>query len=58
MNSNQIQSLIRSVLLASGAGLVASGKLTDASLQEIVGGLLALGSVVWSQYFHKTPPAP
>ena len=58
MNSNQIQSLIRSVLLAAGAGLVASGKLTDASLQEIVGGLLALGSVVWSQYFHKTPPAP
>ena len=59
MNSNNITSLIRSILLALGAGLVAQGKLTDGSLQEIVGGILALGSVLWSQLYHsKNPPAP
>lgn len=58
MNQNQITSLARSVLLALGASLVASGKLTDGSLQEIVGGILALGSVIWSQLHHKdAPPA-
>ena len=58
MNQNQVLSLVRSVLLGLGASLVASGKLTDGSLQEIVGGLLAVASVVWSQLQHKsTPPA-
>jgi hypothetical protein len=60
MNSDQIKSFVRSVLLGLGASLVASGKLTDGSLQEIVGGLLSLGSVIWSQLHHKdagTPPA-
>jgi hypothetical protein len=58
MNTNQVTSLGRSVLLAFGAGLVASGKLTDGSLQEIVGGLLALASVLWSQFHHAGPPPP
>jgi hypothetical protein len=56
MNSDQIKSLVRSVLLGLGASLVASGKLTDGSLQEIVGGILALGSVIWSQIHHKNNP--
>jgi hypothetical protein len=56
MNSNQIQSLIRNVLLALGAGLVASGKLSEGSLQEIVGGIIAAGSVLWSQWHHKNNP--
>lgn len=58
MNPNQVTSLVRSVLLALGAGLVASGKLTDGSLQEIVGGLLAVASVLWSQRHHAAPPPP
>lgn len=55
MNQNQVLSLVRSILLGLGASLVASGKLTDGSLQEIVGGILALGSVVWSQLHHNEP---
>ncbi len=58
MNTNQIQSLIRSILLGLGASLVASGKLSDGSLQEIVGGILALGSLVWSQLHHANTPPP
>jgi len=58
MNQNQIMSLLRSVLLAAGAGLVASGKISDGSLQEIIGGILALASVVWSQYHHATYASP
>jgi len=58
MNINQIQSFVRSILLGLGASLVASGKLTDGSLQEIVGGVIALGSVLWSQFHHsQNPPA-
>ena len=56
MNQNQITSLVRSILLGVGASLVASGKLTDASLQEIVGGILALAAVVWSQLHHAENP--
>ncbi len=56
MNASQIQSLIRSILLGLGASLVASGKLTDGSLQEIVGGILALASVLWSQLHHGQNP--
>jgi hypothetical protein len=53
MNPDQIKSLIRGILLSLGTGLVASGKLTDGSLQEIVGGILAVASVLWSQLHHK-----
>ncbi len=53
MNPDQLKSLARSILLGLGASLVASGKLTDGSLQEIVGGILAVVSVLWSQLHHK-----
>lgn len=58
MNSNNVTALIRSILLGLGASMVASGKLSDGSLQEIVGGILALGSVLWSQFHHSNNPPP
>jgi len=59
MNSNQVTSLVRSILLAAGAGLVTNGTISSAELQQVVGLLLSLGSVIWSQYFHnQNPPAP
>lgn len=59
MNQNQILSLIRSVLLGIGATFVTKGTLTDSLLQEIVGSILGLGSLIWSQWHHaKTPPTP
>lgn len=59
MNSNQIQSLARSILLAAGAGLVTNGTITNGELQQIVGLALSVGSIIWSQYFHnQNPPVP
>ena len=55
MNSDQIKSLVRSILLGLGASLVATGKVSDGDLQSIVGGLLALGSLLWSQFHHSEP---
>lgn len=57
MNINQIAALVRSLLLAVGAVLVTHGKLTDGQLQEIVGAVIALSVVLWSQFYHKTNPS-
>lgn len=57
MNPNQIQSFVRSVLLGLGAALVAKGTLSDSQLQEIIGGVLSLASVLWSQFHHKDTPS-
>ena len=54
MNNDQIQSLIRSALMAAGSVAVTKGLVDQSTLVTIVGGLMALGSVVWSQVFHKT----
>ena len=53
MNSDQIMSLARSVLMAAGSLAVGKGLLDQSTLVTIVGGVLALGSVVWSQFTHK-----
>lgn len=53
MNWDQIYSLIRNVLLALGAGLVAKGYLSADTLAAIVGGIVGTVSVVLSQIFHS-----
>ena len=53
MNWDQIYSLIRNVLLALGAGLVAKGTLSADTLSAIVGGIVGVISVVLSQVFHS-----
>jgi hypothetical protein len=55
MNSNQVLSLVRSILLGAGATLVTKGVVDQTGLEQIVGGLLALASVVWSQFHHSDP---
>ena len=58
MNPN-LQSAIRSLLLAAGAGLVTNGSITSGELQQVVGLALSVGSVIWSQIYHASnPPAP
>lgn len=53
MNWDQIYSLIRNVLLALGAGMVAKGYLSADTLSAIVGGIVGVVSVVMSQVFHS-----
>ncbi len=55
MNYDQITSLIRSVLLSAGTLLAANGiAVTGTQWEAIVGGLMAVGAVVWSQFFHRS----
>ena len=53
MNWDQIYALIRNVLLALGAGLVAKGYLSTDTLSAIVGGVVGVISVILSQIFHS-----
>lgn len=48
MNTDQIQSIIRTLLTSGGAYLVTKGIINNGQLQEIIGAILALGSVAWS----------
>ncbi len=59
MNTNQVLSLVRSILLTAGAGLVTKGLTDQAGLEQLAGGALSLISIIWSQLHHKsTPPTP
>lgn len=54
MNSDQVTSLIRAVLLSLGTMLASHGiAIADNQWTAIVGGIMAAGSVIWSQVFHK-----
>ena len=48
--SSQMFVLMRQVLLALGGGLVTNGVVTDDQLQQIVGGLVALITLLYGQY--------
>lgn len=64
MNTAQICSLVRALLLSAGAVLVKKGVIDDAGLTSTVDSIIGLGLVVvpliWSHFVHKdpTPPAP
>lgn len=49
MNSDQIQSLIRSLLVSAGAGLVSRGIVSSSGLEEVAGaaGVLAMAAWGW-----------
>ena len=53
MNSDQIQSLIRTVLVTIGGSLVASGKITDPQLTQFAGAVAILGSLAWSLWSKR-----
>lgn len=62
MNTAQILSLVRALLLSAGAVLVKKGVIDDAgltsSVDSLIGLALVVGPVIWSQLVHKnTPPA-
>ena len=62
MNTAQICSLVRALLLSAGAVLVKKGVIDDAGLTSGVDSLIGLGLVlvplVWSHFVHKGPTPP
>lgn len=54
MNSDQVFSAVRSVLLAAGTAITVHGiqVFSTAQWEAVVGGLIALGVVAWSQITH------
>lgn len=56
MNADQWQSLIRSGLKFAAGALAAHSLTLGSSIlssEPIIAGALALGSLIWSHYFHK-----
>lgn len=53
MNSDQIGSLVRSVILTLGAGLATSGYISQENFVALAGAIGVLASVAWSQYVHS-----
>lgn len=47
MNQAMILSLVRSLLITAGGVAVTKGYVTADTLQQIVGGLVAIGAAVW-----------
>jgi len=52
MNWEVVGGLVRHVLTFGGGFLVTNGTLTDGDLQAVIGGVIAIGGVLWS-IFHK-----
>lgn len=53
MNFNLIWMVVRYALIAGGSTLVAKGKIDEPGLQEIVGGIGAVGAALWGVYTRK-----
>lgn len=52
----QIKSAIRTLLKVVGASLATKGVVDDATLEAIIGGVVAAIGAVWSYYQHKSKP--
>ena len=48
MNKEQIQSLVRSLLVSVGGSLVAKGVITSDQLSNVVGAIMVILPVIWS----------
>lgn len=53
MNTDQVLSLLRTVLKLAGASFVTKGITDSNTLEIIVSGVVALAGVIWSFYAHK-----
>ena len=57
MNWDIIGGLVRHLLTFGGGFLVTNGTITDGDLQAVVGGVIAIGGVLWSIFTKRTAPA-
>jgi len=48
MSSDQIQGIVRAVLAAAGGYFVAKGYFDSATLNNVIGAILTIGTAVWS----------
>lgn len=52
MNSDQFQSIFRSVLISLGAGVAAKYGLDGSVVPAVAGGIVAAAGAAWGLYFH------
>jgi hypothetical protein len=57
MNWDVIGGLVRHLLTFGGGFLVTNGTITDGDLQAVVGGVIAIGGVIWSAFAKRSGEA-
>ena len=57
MNWDVIGGLVRHLLTFGGGFLVTNGTMSDGDLQAVVGGVIAIGGVLWSVFTKRSAPA-
>jgi hypothetical protein len=57
MNWDVVGGLTRHLLTFGGGFLVTNGTITDGDLQAVVGGVIAIGGVLWSVFTKRSAPA-
>lgn len=57
MNAQQIQSIIRAILLSSGTIIVGKGITDEATWSIVVGFVVGIVPLIWSWLHHAAPPA-
>lgn len=57
MNWDVVASFVRQLLTMAGAYAVTKGYVDGSNMEAIIGGVLAVGSVIWSYTHHKDTPA-
>ena len=57
MNWDVIGGFVRHLLTFGGGFLVTNGMITDGDLQAVVGGVIAIGGVLWSIFAKRAAPA-
>lgn len=53
MNWEMIGGLVRHLLTFGGGFLVTNGTISDGDLQAVVGGVIAIGGVLWSIFTKR-----
>lgn len=52
LDKELVFSLVRNILKIGGTALLTSGIADEATLEQIIGGAMALFGLLWTYYFH------
>lgn len=57
MNSDQIQSFLRTILKSVGTLLISKGYVSSTGWEEVLGSIVTIAGIAWSHFHHADPPA-
>lgn len=58
MSNTQVAALVQNLLMIGGSVAAATGKISGADVQAVIGGISAVLGFFWNHYSALTHPAP